>query len=173
MGRHHILRKTNRMDALAVSEAIGTILMLAVTTVLVGAVAMWAATLGGVDEEVQVDFLSNIEYDGSDDIYYITHQGGETMKERDITIHVKHAPPSNPDQFSDISGSPFKFTESQGFKGNDVGTNAYWEVGETFSVKSTTAYSQTDIVMIQIIYISGDTQTIIMEATFEKRPPHG
>jgi len=167
--KNQILRRQNGMNPRAVSEVIGTILMLAVTVILVAAVGLWATTLGEGEDEVQADMFSDIEYDGHSDIYHITHQGGEALLEYDITINIKYAPESNPDAFLDILDSPYVLSESEDEIAPGVGTNAYWETGETFSVKSTNeAFSQNGTIMFQIIYDNGKTTGIILEAIFDK-----
>jgi hypothetical protein len=80
------MKKLLRKDYLAVSEAIGTVLLLAIGIVLVGVVAVWVTTLPGPTEAADVNLVGTYE-DGK---IFIQHNGGEPLEGRDIVIMVMY-----------------------------------------------------------------------------------
>jgi hypothetical protein len=68
----------------AVSEALGTILLLAVAIVLVSAMFVWTQTIPELDEGRMVSFIA----DYSDGNISIRHQGGDPLKNSDTEIRL-------------------------------------------------------------------------------------
>ncbi len=71
-------------DRVAVSEAIGTILLLAIAIVLAGVVSIWAYNIEHPEEMVAVDLTSKMETN----VIEIKHIGGEPLDERDTKITI-------------------------------------------------------------------------------------
>lgn len=173
----NVYGKKGKKDVWAVSEALGTILMLSITTFLVGTVAIWATTLPGPDQEVYVDLNSDISFDDAGgvlanqrDTYFITHEGGKVLGKNDVTIHVKYAPAATPEAYTHLMLSPYTIEDSADVVGIGVGTNGFWEPGETWSIQTplNTRYSQTGTVKLQVIYAGQHEELMIMESTFDE-----
>jgi flagellin-like protein len=77
-------RKRIRRDNKAVSEAIGTILLLAIAIVLAGAVAVWAHSLEMPERDRNVDLSSSVDQN----VIVINHMGGEVLKDSETTITI-------------------------------------------------------------------------------------
>ncbi|MCK5561584.1 MAG: type IV pilin, partial [Thermoplasmata archaeon] len=104
-----------KKDRVAVSEAIGTVLMLAIAIVLVGFVSIWAYSLEMPEDKINVDLTSKIETK----VIEIKHIGGEQLDELDtrITIIVEN-----------INYFHYKFADSEN---NDL-KDGKWTIGETW-----------------------------------------
>lgn len=172
-------RLKNHRSKSAVSEIVGTILILAITVLLVGGVAIWATQIPPPAQEALVDLSGSLDYEedvnpaNGVDTYYITHEGGQVLDKEDIEIHIKYAPAAALDSFSHILSSPYKIDEGDEVITPGVGTNGFWEVGETFSVRTapmakTALYSLTGQVLIQVVFITETGPTIIMESKFQQ-----
>ena len=77
-------RKRIRRDYKAVSEAIGTILLLAIAIVLAGAVAVWAHSVEMPERDRNVDLSSSVDQN----VIVIHHMGGEVLKDSETTITI-------------------------------------------------------------------------------------
>lgn len=73
-----------RLNKNAVSEALGTILLLAVAVVLVSAMFVWTQTIPKLDEGKSVNFSANYENNN----LTIKHMGGDYLEAKDIEIKV-------------------------------------------------------------------------------------
>jgi hypothetical protein len=80
------MKKLLRHDHIAVSEAIGTILLLAIGITLVGVVAVWVTTLPGPTEVADVNLVGTYE----DSTIIVKHNGGEVIDSRDIDILIMY-----------------------------------------------------------------------------------
>ena len=77
--------KRSAKDIRAVSEVIGTILMLAVSTAIISAVALWTTSLvDDVEESPHVNFEAAL--DGK--ILILTHEGGDDLESEDVIVRV-------------------------------------------------------------------------------------
>ncbi|MCK5559975.1 MAG: type IV pilin, partial [Thermoplasmata archaeon] len=104
-----------RKDIIAVSEAIGTILLLAIAMTVVATIGIWVATLDQPEEEMNVKLTSKLE----NEIITIEHQGGETLDEKDTRVIVK------------IEGAKdhyYKLAESE----NDDLDDNKWTIGDVW-----------------------------------------
>jgi FlaG/FlaF family flagellin (archaellin) len=85
---HRYITRSNKnrihKDVKAVSEAIGTILLLAIAIVLAGAVAVWAHSLDMPEVGRNVDLSSSVDQN----VVVIHHMGGEILDEEDTLITI-------------------------------------------------------------------------------------
>ncbi len=74
-------------DLKAVSEAIGTILLLAISVSLVGLVAWWVQSLPEPKPTIEAEL--NASLDAVNHIIYVEHGGGDNIDIQEIEIHLK------------------------------------------------------------------------------------
>ncbi|UCH88962.1 MAG: type IV pilin [Thermoplasmata archaeon] len=90
--RHYSIRPARairkfRKDYGAVSEALGTILLLLISIVLVSMVAVWLNSIPKEDETPQVDLVASYNYE--EDELTIKHHGGEVLYDDETEIVIK------------------------------------------------------------------------------------
>ena len=79
--------KYRRKDYKAVSEALGTILLLLISIILVSVVALWLSSIPREEDLPRVDLVAS--YDQVSDELTIEHQGGDVLLDADTQIVIK------------------------------------------------------------------------------------
>ena len=77
-----------KTDLKAVSEAIGTILLLAISVSLVGVMAVWVNTLPEPEEAIEADLKGTMVIENDQHIVRIEHMGGDSIEIDQIEISI-------------------------------------------------------------------------------------
>ncbi len=81
----HGKKTGERRTLLGVSEAVGTVLLLGISMVMVGGVALWTSQIGDMEEGLYVDLYASLE----GETLTITHRGGDPLNGADTEIAVR------------------------------------------------------------------------------------
>lgn len=138
------MAKKFRTNYWAVSEAIGTVLLLAIGIVLVGVVAVWVSTLPEPAEVADVNLVGTYE----NGYVIIKHNGGELVKGRDVEIRIVH---------NHITYS-YDLSESD----NEDCLDNIFDVGERW-IKQFDASVGDELEMVVIAAQDGDTLKILLQ----------
>jgi FlaG/FlaF family flagellin (archaellin) len=111
--------KDLKPDLKAVSEAIGTILLLAISVSLVGVLAMWVESLPEQTPTVEVDMEATME-DFANHIVRIDHNGGDDLDLSQIEVYVK---------VDGVTKEIYQFHNSKLTQFAD----GYWSIGENWT----------------------------------------
>ncbi|MCK5773623.1 MAG: type IV pilin N-terminal domain-containing protein, partial [Thermoplasmata archaeon] len=79
-------RRFNRSDIKAVSEAIGTVLLLGISVTLAGSVALWTAQIDPGEEGLYVDLWADVQ---GDDLV-LMHKGGDLLTGASTTVKINN-----------------------------------------------------------------------------------
>ena len=136
-------------NILGVSEAVGTVLLLGISVMLAGGVALWTQTIEEGEEGIYVDLWANIQ--GSDLV--ITHRGGDFLDGSNTYITVKN---------SDGTEALAKTTYYSQSGTNDNN----WGPGEELRVDIS---GSTDSIDIIVTTVKGNgVETVILSSTLVK-----
>ncbi len=116
----HIKGRNIHKNILGVSEAVGTILLLAIAIVLVGTVAIWVQTIPELPEQKKVNLIVNTERSESNDLTIdIGHQGGDKLDVYETSIHINLIYPVFKNHVYHLSDST-----------NSSLLDGYWDIGD-------------------------------------------
>jgi hypothetical protein len=103
----------------AVSEALGTIMLLGIAMALIGLVYYWVASLPSPEEDIRVDLKGTMEIVNNQRVVFIEHKGGEPLDVHQIQIIIK---------LNNIAERTYIVADSNAA----IFDNDLWEVGETW-----------------------------------------
>ncbi len=158
------MRVILREDESAISEVVGTILILAMTVVLFSTIIVWVSSIPTPVAQTRVDMLAGLtpQYSAAGaqvgDWINITHQGGESLPAGSTLIYVIDQKPGgttttdvarlHPYQCTWLcSGTPSTTGTSNGLLD---GTGATWDVGERYAYYSSNL-SVADTITVTIV----------------------
>ena len=132
-------------DLKAVSEAIGTILLLAISVSLVGVVAFWVQSFPEPKETIQATLSASIDPD--EHIISIEHKGGDNIDTQQIEIYVK---------IDGVTKQIFKLVSAT----DSIFDDGYWSIGETWQKDITPLHNwlvSIPEIVIEVIDINSDS----------------
>ncbi len=135
-------------DESAVSEIVGSSLILSITVVLFSVIIVWVSTLEGPDEKRFVDLDGSLAVTGAGGTITIIHSGGENLYENLTFIQLF------------LNDTPSKLNLSVG----GVGTT--WEMGETWTYNSATIGTNTKV-EIRVIEQSSELNQILLSIVLQ------
>ena len=135
-------------DESAVSEIVGSSLILSITVVLFSVIIVWVSTLEGPDEKRFVDLDGSLAVTGAGGTIPIIHSGGENLYENLTFIQLF------------LNDTPSKLNLSVG----GVGTT--WEMGETWTYNSATIGTNTKV-EIRVIEQSSELNQILLSIVLQ------
>jgi FlaG/FlaF family flagellin (archaellin) len=107
-------------DLLAVSEAIGTILLLAISVSLVGVLAWWVQSLPEPKERIEADLEGTWSDDTGQHMVYVEHKGGDDIDVQQIEIAIK---------FNGITRKIYQLQDT----GLSDFQDGFWSMGDVWS----------------------------------------
>lgn len=143
---HYQRRTVLRSDIKAVSEALGTILLLAISIVLVSVVAVWLNSIPQEEERPQVKFVAT--YDSDADEVTITHRGGEVLAEKDVRL-----------QFIRNSVTQPRLTMADG------GLDSNWNIGEKWTYPDLNLGSNEEL---EVMVLDIRTNTVLLDQVVQE-----
>ena len=130
-------------DESAVSEIVGSSLILAITVVLFSVLIIWVATLDGPDEKRFVDLDASLTVTGAGGTLTITHSGGESLWDNLTFVQL----------FLNDTVSNLNLS------GGGVGVK--WEMGETWTYSSASIAANTRV-ELRVIEQSAELNQILL-----------
>jgi FlaG/FlaF family flagellin (archaellin) len=145
-----IYRHGLRKDKQSVSEAMGTILLLAVALVLIASVAAWVQTLPEIPEQKNVKFDVTYEEVGASILIIdIEHLGGDELDILETSVHISIIYPTFDNFFYELADSNNQSLE-----------DGYWGIGEHWNY---TLYGLANNAEINIKVIDDNNERVILD----------
>ncbi len=163
-----------REDDSAISEVVGTILILAMTVVLFSTIIIWVSTIPTPVAQTRVDIQASltIRYSATGqeigDWINMTHQGGESMPASSTQIYITDQRPSGTTTNYVVHLAMFRTVAANLSYGMLDGTGQSWNVGQRFTYFSGSLNSA-DKVTVTIV----DLSRSIVLWTSTLNPPAG
>jgi hypothetical protein len=123
----------NGPTILGITEAVGTVLLLGISIVMVGGLAVWTSQIEGVEEGLYVDLWSSV----SGDQVTITHRGGDILDGQNTEIILR-----NSDGSLGISYMYYDVGEGR--------TDEYWNTGEEITIDASSLTQEFKLIVTTI-----------------------
>lgn len=143
-------KRSNGRDLIGVSEAVGTVLLLGVSVIMVSGIALWTTNIDEGEEGLYIDLVASVQ----DNLLVISHKGGDFLEGSSTTIIIRNSSGAMvyEDTYSVLSGT----NDDQWGPGEDL----------RLDISNPSITSSFEVLVIGIK--EGGTSTIILRDTLYK-----